>query len=209
MLPPDADKPKPEDPTIRSQSDESLPDVESDRDLSALPPELPADSASDATLSYISPDERAKKRASTYRYPPQSSFGDYELLRQIAHGGMGVVYKARQIKLQRIVALKMIRSGLWASAEEVQRFYEEAEAAAQLDHPGIVPIYDFGEREGQHYYSMGYVEGGSLVTLLKEGPLLSRRAADLTQHIAQAVAYAHERGIIHRDLKPSNVLLDK
>jgi WD40 repeat protein/serine/threonine protein kinase len=208
MLPPDAEKPKPEDPTIRSQSDESLPDVESDRNLSALTPESPADSGSDATLSYISSDKKAKRRSSAPSLPPQSSFGDYELVRQIAHGGMGVVYKARQIKLQRVVALKMIRSGHWATPEEVQRFYDEAEAAAQLDHPGIVPIYDFGEREGQHYYSMGYVEGGSLVDLLKEGPLPSRRAAELTQRVAEAVAYAHQRGIIHRDLKPSNVLLD-
>jgi WD40 repeat protein/tRNA A-37 threonylcarbamoyl transferase component Bud32 len=211
MLPPDAGKPKPEDPTIRSQSDESVPDIESERNLSALPPEPASESGSDATLSYISPEKKAKRKATAYPspLPPHSSFGDYELLRQIAHGGMGVVYKARQIKLQRVVALKMIRSGHWASPEEVQRFYEEAEAAAQLDHPGIVPIYDFGEREGQHYYSMGYVEGGSLVDLLKEGPLPSRRAAELTQRVAEAVAYAHQRGIIHRDLKPSNVLLDK
>jgi WD40 repeat protein/tRNA A-37 threonylcarbamoyl transferase component Bud32 len=135
-------------------------------------------------------------------------FGDYELLRRIAHGGMGVVYKARHQKLQRIVALKMILAGQLASAEEVQRFYLEAKAAAQLDHPGIVPIFDVGEHEGQHYYSMGFVEGGSLAQRVQEKPLPPREAAQLVGQVAEAVAYAHQHGIIHRDLKPSNILLD-
>ena len=130
-------------------------------------------------------------------------FGDYELLDVIARGGMGIVYKAHQVSLNRIVALKMILSGEFASKEEVDRFYSEAKAAALLDHPGIVPIYEVGEHEGKHFFSMTYVEGSSLAAKLNDGPLEPMQAASTMLEVSQAVHYAHEKGVIHRDLKPS------
>jgi WD40 repeat protein len=135
-------------------------------------------------------------------------FGDYEIESELARGGMGVVFRARQISLNRPVALKMILAGQLANETDVKRFYTEAEAAANLDHPGIVPIYEVGQHEGQHYFSMGFIEGQSLSQHLSGGPLATRRAGALLVAVAEAIDYAHQCGVIHRDLKPSNILLD-
>jgi eukaryotic-like serine/threonine-protein kinase len=151
-----------------------------------------------------SPDSRPPAIGSYVRY-----VGDYELISEIARGGMGVVFKARQVRLKRIVALKMILAGRLATAEEVRRFHTEAESAANLEHPNIVPIFEVGEQQGLHYFSMGFVDGVSLSTRLAEGPLSPREAARILQPVAEAVHYAHQKGVIHRDLKPGNILLDK
>jgi len=135
--------------------------------------------------------------------------GDYELDGEIASGGMGVVYRARQMSLNRVVALKMIRTGTFASKVEVHRFQTEAQAAGNLDHPNIVPIYEIGEADGLHYFSMKLIEGHNLADELQGRPMNPRRAAKLLIRIAHALHHAHLRGILHRDLKPKNILVDE
>tara|TARA_R110002073_G_scaffold8027_23_gene44944 strand:+ start:4401 stop:10460 length:6060 start_codon:yes stop_codon:yes gene_type:complete len=135
-------------------------------------------------------------------------FGDYQLLDELARGGMGVVFRARQIKLNRLVALKMILSGELAGEEQVKRFYAEAESAASLDHPGIVPVFEVGEHNGQHFFSMGLVEGKSLAKTVQIKTFSPRETVQMLAQIVDAVQYAHDRGVIHRDLKPANVLID-
>jgi predicted Ser/Thr protein kinase/tetratricopeptide (TPR) repeat protein len=134
--------------------------------------------------------------------------GDYELLEEIGRGGQGVVFRARQKNLNRTVALKIIGLGQWASKAHVKRFRLEAEAAARLDHPCIVPIYEVGEGDGSCYFSMKFVEGGQLDEVVKRTPMPVRQAAELMAKVARTVHYAHEHGILHRDIKPGNILLD-
>ena len=134
--------------------------------------------------------------------------GDYELLEEIGRGGQGVVFRARQKSLNRIIALKVIRLGQWASKVHLKRFRLEAEAAARLEHPGIVPIHEVGERDGSCYFSMKFIEGGQLDEVVRRTPMSIRQAADLIAKVARTVHYAHGHGILHRDIKPGNILLD-
>lgn len=136
-------------------------------------------------------------------------FGAYELLEEIGRGGMGVVYKARQEGLDRIVAIKMILASHLASPEHVRRFQIEAKAAAGLRHPHIVHIHEVGQFHGQHYFAMEYVEGASLAQRIAQGPIELENALRLLEKVARAVGHLHRHGVVHRDLKPSNILLDE
>lgn len=139
----------------------------------------------------------------------QDRFGDYELLQEVARGGMGIVYRARQSSLDRVVALKMILAGRFATDEDLQRFRTEAEAAGRLQHPNIVRVHEVGEVEGQHFFSMEFIDGQSLAQQVRGGgPLPGRVAARYVRLIARAIHHAHRHGILHRDLKPSNILID-
>src|SRR6266513_275106 len=158
-------------------------------------------SRGDATAA---PDGKKATRAAELL----GELGDYELLEEIGRGGQGVVFRARQKSLNRIVALKVISLGQWASKAHLKRFRREAEAAASLDHPCIVPIYEVDERDGSCYFSMKFVEGGQLDEVTRREPMPIRRAVELIAKVARTVHYAHEHGILHRDIKPGNILLD-
>lgn len=150
----------------------------------------------------------AGEKSSGTRFALPCHFGQYELQSELGRGGMGIVYRARQLSLNREVAVKMILRGHLATPADHERFRAEAEAAAKLNHSSIVPVYEVGEADGQPYFSMKLVEGRTLAQELADGPLPPREAARVLAMVARAIHFAHQRGVLHRDLKPSNILLD-
>jgi serine/threonine protein kinase/Tfp pilus assembly protein PilF len=179
----------------------------------AIPPNSPQQSCGacllETGLGLLADEPVAGVDDPGHASPMLMDFGDYELLEQIGRGGQGVVFRARQKSLNRIVALKVIGLGHWATEAHLKRFRLEAEAAARLEHPGIVPIHEVGERDGQCYFSMKFIEGGQLDEVARREPMLIRRAVELIGKVARTVHYAHEHGILHRDIKPGNILLDR
>src|SRR5262245_59061803 len=180
----------------------------------ARPFDSPPPNPTEAT---VAPDKPVHDSKPTADYPGlrpmplasalQLNLPGYEILGLLGRGGMGVVYKARQTKVNRLVALKMVLTGNLASDEERLRFLIEGEVLGRLQHPHIVQIYEVGTLEGQPYFALEYVEGGNLAEQLKKHKLPALEAASLVEKIARAVHYAHSNGIIHRDLKPANILL--
>jgi eukaryotic-like serine/threonine-protein kinase len=215
---PDETHPKAVDPTIAPAAAGAGTLVPRDAAPAVSSPptgEEPTQAAppTDATLGGFDAATQAYHKAAIASAPKAintgASFGHYELIEPIAKGGMGIVYKARQRNLNRIVAIKMILAGQFADQSDIDRFYAEAEAAAALSHPNIVAIHEIGEVQGQHFFSMDYIEGQSLADLVRENPLRPRRAAEFVRTIAETMQFAHDSGVVHRDLKPANVLLDK
>src|SRR5438477_3799862 len=178
-------------------------------DLLARPSVAPGDDCAPVE-NVESSDANAALRVKKAPRPAKTlaNFGDYELLEEIGRGGQGVVYRAHQKSLNRTVALKVIGLGHWATQAHLKRFRLEAEAAASLEHPGIVPIHEVGERDGTCYFSMGFIEGDQLDEIAKSEVMPVRCAAELIAKVARIVHYAHEHHILHRDIKPGNILLD-
>jgi WD40 repeat protein len=175
--------------------------------LARVASRAPGAGVDSATLAADADSGDAPERLAAMATPTR--LGDFELVRRLGEGAMGVVFEARQVSLNRPVAVKMIRAGLFAGEADLRRFRIEAEAVAHLDHPRIVPIYGVGEHQDCHYFSMKLIRGGSLAHRLAAYPADPRAAARLVAEVAQAIQHAHERGILHRDLKPSNILLDE
>src|SRR5437016_2018949 len=177
----------------------------------AIPPDSPQHSCGacllESGLGPVEPEPEVTVHLGSS--PMLMDFGDYELLEQIGRGGQGVVFRAHQKSLNRTVALKVIGLGHWATEAHLKRFRLEAEAAARLEHPGIVPIHEVGEHDGSCYFSMKFIEGGQLDAVAKREAMPVRRAAELIAKVARTVHYAHEPGILHRDIKPGNILLDQ
>ncbi len=197
-------RPSDNDDDLRFKQPEALAET---LNSPAIDPPTPADAP---TLESASGEaDGGRPRVAGGNSLHDRKFGDYELLEEISRGGMGVVYRARELRLNRIVALKMILAGELAGEADVRRFRSEAEAAAQLEHPGIVPIHEIGSLGNQHFYTMSFVEGAGLDQYKGRGIDDTTRAARIVQQVAQAVDYAHAHGIVHRDLKPANVLMDE
>src|SRR5438477_6837350 len=167
-------------------------------------PGRPASSMPATTPDDVAPASQKTARAAELL----GELGEYELLDEVGRGGQGVVFRARQKSLNSTVALKVISLGQWASKAHLKRFRREAEAAARLEHPSIVPIHEVGERDGSCYFSMKFVEGGQLDEVVRRAPMSIRQATELIAKVARTVHYAHEHGILHRDIKPGNILLD-
>jgi serine/threonine-protein kinase len=193
-------------PDLAAELREFFADQERLEKLAAPLRPLAVSSVPDVSATPL-PNKRVGEKARPLPPPPRS-FGDYTVVGALGQGGMGVVWKARQKRPDRLVALKMFRAGDLASPTDAQRFRNEAEVIAQLDHPHILPVYEVGEHDGVHYFSMKLVEGGSLNDHLDSFRADPRAAARLLATIARAIRYAHQRGVLHRDLKPSNILLD-
>ena len=181
-----------------------MPDGETDTE-----PSIRFAETLDSDSTPVSSESHAAKLVTFDLASNAKDFGGHELISEIARGGMGVVYRARDRKLGREVALKVILSGQFASANDVRRFHMEAESAASLDHPGIVPIYEIGEQDGHHFYTMKLVSGGSFAERMPELREDIRDFALKIASVAEAVDYAHRRGILHRDIKPANLLFDE
>src|SRR5262249_44601685 len=158
-----------------------------------------------AATSSHGPDDKGARSLPPASRAPIAKVPGYEIVGVLGRGAMGVVYKARHLALQRMVALKMILSGDHAGDEERQRFRSEAEAVARLQHPNIVQVHAVGEHEGLPYAALEFVEGGTLAQRLKRSPLSPREAAELIATLAGAMQLAHSRNIVHRDLKPANI----
>ncbi|HXO94730.1 MAG TPA: serine/threonine-protein kinase, partial [Candidatus Acidoferrum sp.] len=178
-------------------------------DLSAVASAKADDTGRSDTPSAADENRAPNNKKSARAAELLGELGDYELLEEVGRGGQGVVFRSRQKSLNRTVALKVISLGQWASKAHLKRFRLEAEAAARLEHPGIVPIHEVGERDGSCYFSMKFVEGGQLDAVAKREPMPVRQAVELMTKVARTVHYAHEHGIVHRDIKPGNILLDQ
>ncbi|OYP33046.1 serine/threonine-protein kinase [Rhodopirellula sp. MGV] len=168
---------------------------------------LITDTAGVSSDELVPPKADGQPRYARLQLP--TTIGDYQLLEEVGRGGMGVVFRARQLSLEREVAVKMILRGRLGSDADLQRFLAEAAATAKLEHPGIVPVYDVGDFEGRPFFSMKYIDGETLADRVSRAPLPQREAAELVSRIARAVQFAHDQGVVHRDLKPSNILLSK
>jgi len=197
------------DPTAQPQSDAlDRPAQDAKSEGSSITPG--SETSTERALMATNPMETKVIPSAPAEHPtplPLPSVPGYELLGELGRGGMGVVYRARHLRLQRIVALKMIRDASLASPRERERFQTEAEAVARFQHPHIVQIFEIGEHEGRPYFSLEFVSGGSLADKVGAHPMGFREAAGMTESLARAVHAAHERGIVHRDLKPANILL--